>query len=417
MSRVDADLIIAGAGCAGLSALWHILHSAGRDRRILVVDRSFESSDDRTWSFWGPPDAPFADLADRRWDQLLVRFPGSQATHRIGGPSHRAGSGRAYVRVRSRDYATTILDEAARHPNVRMIESPLSDIRDDHDAGAVVTAHGELRAPVVFQSVRLSPNDATAAVRHPLRQHFGGWEVRTERPLFDPDVVTFMDFDTEQHDGTAFFYVLPDAPDRALIEHTVFSLRPQGREFYDRQIARHLDRLGAGSYTIERTEYGAIPMEDRALHQRWGRHVWNLGTVGGMTKPSTGYTFQRIHAQSRHLVSSWATEGTPRALPAPPARYAFADRTLLNILHHHPEHGRPIFEKLFGTSTMDDVLTFLDERSSPLRDAQMMSRLPWKPFVRAALEEVGAGRAAHRRPRRERASTPAPAGVRSALAP
>ena len=63
MPRFDADLIIAGAGCAGLSALSQVLRSSARDRRILVVDRDFEPVDDRTWSFWGPPDAPFAHLA------------------------------------------------------------------------------------------------------------------------------------------------------------------------------------------------------------------------------------------------------------------------------------------------------------------------------------------------------------------
>ena len=50
----------------------------------------------------------------------------------------------------------------------------------------------------------------SARIRHPLRQHFGGWEVTTQRPIFDPHVATLMDFDTEQFGATAFFYVLPD---------------------------------------------------------------------------------------------------------------------------------------------------------------------------------------------------------------
>ena len=401
MRRHDADLIIAGAGCAGLSALWHALHSPARHRRIVVVDRSFEPTDDRTWAFWGTADAPFAHLADRSWDQIQVRFPGWETTGRLQAPKDLSTARRrAYRRVRRRAYDQYVLDLAAQHPNVRFVAQKIVDIRDDADGGVVVLPEGELRAPLVLQSVRLSPADRTAPVRHPLRQHFGGWEVRTERPVFDAHVVTLMDFDTDQHDGTAFVYVLPEAPDRALVEHTMFSLRPRDREFHDDRVRAHLERIGAGSFTVTRTEHGSIPMEDRPLHQRWGHHVWNIGTVGGMTKPTTGYTFQRIHAQTRHLVSTWANDGRPSPLPAPPRRYGFADRTLLDILHRHPEHGRPIFERLFRTTSMADVLSFLDEDTTPAQDARMVAHLPWSPFVRAAAGELGAGLTARARRRR-----------------
>lgn len=389
MSRIDADLIIAGAGCAGLSALSHVLRSPARDRRIVVIDRDFEPGDDRTWAFWGTAEAPFAHLADGRWDRLHVRFPRWETTGRLRRTSATSSAGpRMYMRVRRRDYDRAVLDEALVRPNVRFVAQDIDDVHDDHDGGVVSLADGELRAPVVFQSVRLAPSDRDEVVRHPLRQHFGGWEVRTERPVFDPHVVTLMDFDTDQHDGAAFFYVLPDAPDRALVEHTLFSLHPRRRDFYDDHVRAHLDRLGAGDVAVTRTEYGVIPMEDRPLRQRWGKHIWNIGTVGGMTKPTTGYTFQRIHDQTRHLVSAWATDGVPSPLPSPPRRYRFADRTLLNILHHHPEHGRPIFERLFRTTPIDDVVAFLDEDTTLFQDTRMMAKLPWNPFLRAGATEL-----------------------------
>jgi lycopene beta-cyclase len=390
MSRPDADLIIAGAGCAGLSALWHVLRSPARDRRIIVVDRDFEPGDDRTWAFWGTSDAPFAHLADRRWDRVRVAFPDWETTGRLHRTDERSRAGRrTYMRVRRRDYDRYVLDDASTRPNVRFVAQDLIDIRDDHDGGVVVLPEGELRAPLVLQSVRLSPADRDAPVRHPLRQHFGGWEVRTQHPVFDPDAVTLMDFDTEQHDGTAFFYVLPESPHGALVEHTMFSLDPRDGEFHDEHVRRYLQRLGAGDVTVTRREYGSIPMDDRSRRQRWGDHVWSVGTVGGMTKPTTGYTFQRIHAQTRHLVSAWATDGRPAPLPPPPWRYRFADHTLLNILHHHPDQGRPIFERLFRTTSIDDVLSFLDEDTTCRRDARMVARLPWMPFLRAGAVELG----------------------------
>ena len=392
VATFDADLIIAGAGCAGLSALWQVMHGHNEHRNVIVIDRNFEVGDDRTWAFWGPRDAPFAHLAKRNWNQVKVRFPGWETVGRLRTGSGTSQSGeRLYHCVRQRDYDASILGEAAGRPNIRFVAQDIISLRDDHDGGVVELPEGELRAPLVLQSTQLSPSDSDSRVRHPLRQHFGGWEVRTQFPIFDPHVATLMDFDTDQLGSTAFFYVLPEAPNRALVELTMFSLQPRDRTFYDAQIRQHLDRLGAGDVSIDRTEYGIIPMDDRHRAQQWGQHVWNVGTVGGMTKPTSGYTFQRIHSQARHLISHWANGTTPSPVPQPPARYRFADRTLLNILHHHPVHGRTIFERLFTNTSIDDVLTFLDEDSTLGNDARMAAKLPWAPFLRASAAEIGAG--------------------------
>ena len=393
MATFDADLIIAGAGCAGLSALWQVMQRPNDHRKVIVIDRDFEVGDDRTWAFWGTQDAPFAGLAERSWARLKVRFPGWETVGQLqnAAGNRTSGSGqRLYHRVRQRDYDAAILGEAAGHHNIRFVTQDIISLRDDPDGGVVELLEGELRAPLVLQSTRLSPPDSIAHVRHPLRQHFGGWEVRTQFPIFDPHVATLMDFDTDQLGATTFFYVLPEAPNRALVELTMFSLHPRGSAFYDTQIRQYLERLGAGEVSVERTEYGVIPMDDRRRGQQWGQHVWNLGTVGGMTKPTSGYTFQRIHAQARHLISHWADGTAPTPVPQPPARYRFADRTLLNILHHHPEHGRTIFERLFTSTSIDDVLTFLDEDSTLGNDARMVAKLPLVPFLRAGAAEFGA---------------------------
>jgi lycopene beta-cyclase len=186
MPRHDADLIIAGAGCAGLSALWHVLHGPARDRRIIVVDRSFEPVDDRTWSFWGTTDAPFAHLADRSVGPRACPVPRLGDDRSPPRPRRPSPTGRrTYMRVRRRAYDQYVLDLAANRPNVRFVSQDIVGIRDEADGGVVTLPEGELRAPLVLQSAQLSPLDRDAPVRHPLRQHFGGWEVRTERPVFD----------------------------------------------------------------------------------------------------------------------------------------------------------------------------------------------------------------------------------------
>jgi lycopene beta-cyclase len=379
-THYDADLIIAGGGCAGLSVLWYALQSTARTRRIIVIDQALGGGDDRTWAFWGDQSSPFVDLADNQWHRLRVRFANwEHSADLVAG---------TYARVRRLRYNAAILNAASGLANVQFVNEPILEIRDEHNCGVVRVPTGELRAALVMQSVQISPRDADRPIRHPLRQHFGGWEVRTEHAVFDPSIATLMDFDTDQHDAVAFFYVLPTAPDRALVEHTMFSLTTQPATFHFDQVTRFLDRLNAGAIAVEQTEHGVIPMEDRIMHQRWGPHVWNIGTAGGRTKPSTGYTFQRVHAQSQHLINQWASGATLTPLPSASKRYALADRTLLSILHHRPELGRPIFERLFRTTSIEHVLQFLDEDSTLRRDATMVAQLPWKPFIRAATREI-----------------------------
>lgn len=404
----DYDLIVAGAGCAGLSFLWHLLeHPAPSPHRVLLVDRTLARRADRLWCFWGDGDLPFQDLACKTWTRMRVTFPGRT----IAEPLRR----NPYACVRSETYHDAVFARLHQHPHITFLEAEIETIRDEAAGGAVVTSAGTFRAPFVLQSCFLSPADRAAPVHYPLRQHFGGWEVRTERPAFDDRTATLMDFDVDQHGGTAFFYVLPFAPDHALIEFTMFSPHPRGDCFYDAILQDYLDRASLGPYAIERHEYGCIPMEDRLLQQRWGRHVFNLGTVGGMTKPTTGYTFQRIHQQARHLVATLHETGTPQPLPAPPTRFRFYDRLLLHILYHTPEFGRPIFQRLFEHNPIDRVLTFIDERSTPAEDARIFAHLPYAPFLKAvpagALNRLRPLSSRLRRPNRTPAPLPSNASV------
>jgi lycopene beta-cyclase len=47
------DYIVAGAGAAGLSLIAHMIHSGQfSDKKILLIDRSPKTQNDRTWCFW-----------------------------------------------------------------------------------------------------------------------------------------------------------------------------------------------------------------------------------------------------------------------------------------------------------------------------------------------------------------------------
>jgi len=374
------DYIIAGAGCAGLSLLWRVLHSPLKEASILLVDRTLEPSADKTWCFWGTDDLPFQHLAERSWDRMAVGFPET----RIEEPLQR----NTYHCVRSERYHTYIMEQVATRSNVTCLEMNIQAIHDTEHGASLLAGGQRFEASHIFQSCFLSPYDKSQPVHYPLRQHFGGWEVVTEEPIFTPDVVTLMDFDTDQHGATIFYYVLPFSPTRGLVEYTVFSPDRYEKERYDEAIHAYLRNLTDAPYEILRTEYGVIPMEERPRHQRYGKHITSLGTVGGITKPTTGYTFQRVQAHTSELVQSMTATGKPATVSVSSPRYRFYDLLLLRILYEHPHWGRPIFRRLFEHNSIDRVLSFIGEETHLGQDALIFSRLPYAPFLKAIVPNI-----------------------------
>ena len=71
--NTDYDFIIAGAGCAGLSLLHSILQSPILNQKsILVLDKSFEKSNDRTWCFWETSSSAFESLVCKKWEKISI---------------------------------------------------------------------------------------------------------------------------------------------------------------------------------------------------------------------------------------------------------------------------------------------------------------------------------------------------------
>src|SRR5690606_32000410 len=96
------------------------------------------------------------------------------------------------------------------------------EVRAIHERGEhveVSTSEGTIHAPLAFDSRPLPPASPSAD-EVDLLQHFVGWEVEAEGPVFDPETPVLMDFAVEQARGIHFMYVLPFSPTRALVETT-----------------------------------------------------------------------------------------------------------------------------------------------------------------------------------------------------
>ena len=380
---MDYDIIIAGAGAAGLN-LAHALTQAGLgDRRVLLVDRAPKTANDRTWCFWERGDNALESIIYRRWSRLAVH---SADTSLLLNPAPYA-----YKMLRSSDFYAHMNAWLQSQPAVERAYGEVQGFDDDANSVTVRIDGRAYRARYAFSSLPAQPQ--AKPHQHALLQHFLGWVIETEAPLFDPATATLMDFRIEQAGETRFVYTLPLDPRRALVEFTVFSRELLPRETYVRELRAYIQqRLDIQEFAITHDEFGVIPMTDAPFARRASAHVMTIGASGGATKPSTGYTFLRTQRQARAIARALLAGQDPfAAAPGGAGRFRLYDSVLLNVLDKHRQGGAQVFARLFQANPAATIFKFLDEESGVLDELRVMASVDTRVFL-AALVDVLARR-------------------------
>ena len=213
-----------------------------------------------------------------------------------------------------------------------------------------------------------------------------GWRIKTKKDIFDPERMTLFDFETPQNNALRFFYILPFTKNEAMIEYTIFSATLLSQAEYEQAIRIYIrDVLGIEEYSILFEETGVIPMTDYPFQRKDNERVMNIGTRGGLVKPSSGYAFKRMQRDAQAIVSSLETYGNPFQIKKSPSRYFFYDRLLLQILLRQGEKMKRIFSQLFQKNPIMRIFLFLDEDASLGEDLALITSLPPFPFLKALL--------------------------------
>jgi lycopene beta-cyclase len=379
-------LVVVGAGMSGLSACVHLAAEPGLDLPVVLVDDDSRPVRQRRWAFWSDRPGLLDGTVTRSFDRVRVH---------AGGRSLVAGLGRYRYRVASGAALRSLVDTiVAQDPRFATVTARVDRITDDAGPGAVVHAGDrELAARWVLDSARgPEPRPAPDAYLT-----FHGWRVRTDAPVFDPDLPTLFDFRTSQRDGASFVYVLPDGPRDALVEHTTFA-SPHGagrvdRGYRGRALESYLRTvLDAGRYEVLAREGGALPLSAYTVPRRRGA-VLAIGIAGGLLKPSTGYAFGRVQRDSAAIARSLVRHGHPFDVAPPSGRHVFLDRVLLETITRDPPQLERAFAGLFGGGDAETVLRFLDERTTVGQEARLVGRMPVAPFL-AAITRLRRGPAA-----------------------
>lgn len=372
----DADILIAGAGAAGLSLAWALTRPGQPPRSITLIDRDDKRANDRTWCFWERGDNPFEEIVYRRWADLrFVTAAGRSVDLDLRG--------HVYKMIRGSDFYAHLRQRLEGVPGVRWVQAGIEDVTESGEQAAIHLADGRtLTARWAFTSLPMVK--AVPPGRIWLWQDFVGWTVRVDQPVFDPRRATLMDFRVPQAGETRFVYVLPLSAREALVEHTLFGAERLPVAAHEAALDAYLRGvLGLERFDILDREHGAIPMTD-APPPRPGGAVVAIGTAGGASKPSTGYTFRRIQAQTGAIARNLAAGRPPLAgFAYGPRRFGWYDRALLNVLALGRRPGARVFEDLFTRLPAGDVLDFLSETASVGQELRVLAAGAPLPFMTA----------------------------------
>ncbi|MFJ5834195.1 lycopene cyclase family protein [Streptomyces sp. NPDC093089] len=378
------DVVVIGAGAAGLSLAWRLLvpPSGAPVPEVVLVDAPPGPlrPPPRTWCYWESGPGPYDAWLTSSWRRVRL--------HEAGGRSFHRDLGELRYKMLTSESFSRGLRPVLR--GLRRLEAT-ADAVDDRPDGATVTcrpADGgafHVHARWVFDTRPPSP-EPDARVR--LLQHFKGWFLRTERPAFVPDAVDLMDFRTPQPPhGLSFGYVLPLSRHEALVEYTEFGREALFDEEYDTALRHYTGSvLGLGDFEVRAVEQGRIPMTDARFPRRSGLSTFRLGGAGGAVRPSTGYAFAAIQRQARAVAALVHAGREPLPPAAYPRRALTMDAILLRGIDTGRISGPDFFTRLFDEVPVDTILRFLDGGTRLPEEFRIGLHTPVRPMLRTAAE-------------------------------
>ena len=376
------DYIFLGAGCASLSIIMRMIYSNKfSENKILLIDRETKTKNDRTWCFWEQESGFFEDIVYRKWNEVFFKTTGIDSIP-LGMGNYQ------YKMVKGIDFYKKCFSEIELQKNIDVIYGEIS-FEETIDKTIKIKINNEVLLQdsntIIFNSLYIPSKKRKH--KFYLLQHFKGWIVESKDDFFNPVQATLMDFRVKQNHGTTFIYVLPLSSTRALIEYTLFSENVLTEEEYNKELKLYLEEfLDLNNYTIVEEEFGVILMTNENFPY-FKNGMYFIGTAGGQTKASTGYTFRFIQKQADEIVAQLILKGNLSKKIKSKKRFFFYDSTLLHILCKKLLEGKLIFSILFKKNKAADIFKFLDNESTLMEEIKLLNSLPKKIFIKAGFSE------------------------------
>ncbi|KDN56536.1 lycopene cyclase [Flavobacterium seoulense] len=344
------------------------------DKSILLLDENPKKTNDRTWCFWEKENSIWESIVSKKWDSAL--FANTDFKRNLEIQPYQ------YKMIQGLDFYNFVFELLSKEKNITFLNEKVTDINELENHVYVASENNSFTCDRVFNSIY---NKAVVGNQNKypvLQQHFIGWKIKTFEAVFNPEQATFMDFSVAQKGNTRFMYVLPVSKNEALIEYTLFSADLLEKEEYESEIENYIQKLGIQNFEITEKEQGSIPMTCYPFWKKNTKRVLNIGTAGGWTKASTGYTFKNADKYSTLLVHFLQQQTDFRKFHRK-SKFWFYDLLLLDILDRKNELGASIFSSMFKNGNPALIFKFLDEETSLPEDIQVILKCPKMVFIKA----------------------------------
>lgn len=381
--QTDFGLIVLGGGCAGLSLGLRLAEQPGRSPSTLVLESRSALTNDRSWCFWRLGPHRYEALVRRSWSQAVVRSSSHTVQLRCADtPYQMLEAGAFYDHARSAIVASQAVQ-------LRMGVSVLGPPRQMPGGWRVETSAGGVTAAQVIDTrPPVTPGHGGSA----LWQSFLGQELTCEQPVFDPRRVELMSFAHDTSGTIAFTYVLPLAPDHALIETTLFDPHPRSPAYLALRQRQAVQRLcGDAPVRVMRTESGILPMGMKRATAALGPGHVHAGLMSGAARPATGYAFQRIQRWADGCADALRRGQGAGGHQPDPLLTRWMDDLFLDVLRHHPERGPELFTRLFQRAATPRVVRFLSDRATFMDRVAVAASLPTGLFLRQLMRPARRG--------------------------
>ena len=371
--------IFTGSGLSAMMTVYEmILSGTFQDKTILLLDENPKKTNDRTWCFWDS-NTIFPNQVSTKWNSAW--FKNTAFERKLNLDPYQ------YKMIKGLDFYYLIFDLISKQENIHLVNKKVLDFEELVSHCIVKTASENYTCNKIFNSI-FNPNLVKSQAKYPLlQQHFVGWFIKSKEEVFEKETATFMDFSVEQKGNTRFMYVLPTSSTEALLEYTLFSKELLPLSEYENEIQNYIQKLGITEYEIVEKEQGNIPMTCFPFWRNNTKNILNIGSAGGWTKASTGYTFKNTTKKAKQLVSFLDNNSDFRKFQKRD-KFWFYDLLLLDILDKKNHLGSTIFSSMFQKGNATVIFKFLDEETSFLEDLQVIWKCPKGLFVKALFSRI-----------------------------
>lgn len=373
------NYIFTGSGLAALMTIRELILSDNfKDKSILLLDQNLKKTNDRTWCFWDD-DKLFETIISKKWDVAL--FADENFSRNLDLNPYQ------YKMIQGLDFYNLVFDLISKQDTIHFANQKVIGFEELGNHCVVTTDTESYTCDKIFNSI-YDDDLAKNQTKYPLlHQHFIGWFIKSKEEIFDRNTATFMDFSVEQKGNTRFMYVLPTSSTEALLEYTLFSKDLLSKKEYEDEIIKYIQNLGITEYEIVEKEQGNIPMTCYKFWENNSKNRINIGSAGGWTKASTGFTFKNTSKKAKQLVQFLETNSDFRKFHKID-KYWFYDLLFIDVLYQNNAIGSRVFSSLFEKGNPVPIFKFLDDESTLLQDLQIILKCPKIEFIKSLVKRV-----------------------------